>query len=137
MDNWYSKHLIILKYFIDVLLWTLNRQKGYGLMLFTRVIFSTCEFSQESLAIEKSALSAFMSEKWSKIRNSFNCFCINSSDYFDSYNIKRTFFTSPQLKITLFEPVFLQFALLPFTKIIIDDLKSQLIKRETNVSTYK
>lgn len=117
-------------------LWKLHRQKGYGLMLFTRVIFSTCEFSQESLAIAKSAHSVFLSKKGFHKRNSFNCFYFNGSDYFDINSIKRTFFTSPQLKITLFKPVFLQFVLMAFTKIVIGNLKGQLIKRETNVTTY-
>tara|TARA_R110001583_G_scaffold1152_16_gene9600 strand:+ start:10005 stop:10370 length:366 start_codon:yes stop_codon:yes gene_type:complete len=47
-------------YISNVFLRTLYRQKGYGLLLFTRVIFSTCEFSQEFLAIAKLALSFFM-----------------------------------------------------------------------------
>lgn len=112
-------------------------------MLFTQVIFSTCEFSQESLAIAKSTHSLFLPKKnitkrngFKRKRNSLSCCYFNSNGYFDSNNIKRTFFTSPQLKITLFKPVFLQLALLPFTKTIIGKLKRQLIKRETNVSTY-
>ncbi len=58
--NGHSKHKNMYAYISNVFLRTLYRQKGYGLLLFTRVIFSTCEFSQEFLAIAKLALSFFM-----------------------------------------------------------------------------
>jgi hypothetical protein len=81
-------------------------------MRFTRVIFSTCEFFQEPLAIAKLALSLFMSKKgfkkWHKCNHTIN-HC-----YFNNNNIKRTFFTSPQMKITLFKSVLLPLALYVF-----------------------
>ena len=96
-------------------------------MLFTLVIFSTYEFTQESLAIAKSAPSFFMS----KNDVFLNRLIINDNGLLKFRNIfllKELFFTSPQLKITLFKPVFLQLALMPFVDTIIGNNKSQLIK---------
>lgn len=99
-------------------------------MLFTQVIFSTCGFFLGSLVITKLTHSPFMSKKCLNEWNNLIC------GYFNSNNIKRNFFTSPQLKITLFKPVFLQLAFVSFTKKIKDQMEKQLIKREVNVSTY-
>ena len=111
-------------------------KKGYGLMLFTKVIFSTCGFSKESLTIVISALRLFMSKKSIKKSDSHKKYYFDSNGYFNRKIIKRTFFTSPQLKITLFKPVFLQLALMHFTNVVISNIKRKLIKREINVSTY-
>ena len=81
-------------------------------MRFTRVIFSTCEFFQGPLATAKLALSLFMSKKgfkkWHKCSHTINRCYLNHN------NIKRTFFTSLQLKITLVKSVLLSLALYVF-----------------------
>lgn len=134
MDNWYSKQKIILVYFLMHFLWKLHRQKGYGLMLFTKVIFSTCDFSQGSLAIAKLTLPLFMSKKcvklWYNLKNTIKSIVnegyICSCDYYYGCfkgSIKRTFFTSPQLKITLYKPVFLQLSLMSNSILIIDKIE--------------
>lgn len=102
-------------------------------MLFTRVVFSTCEFSQESLAIAKLALSFFMPKNGVVLNT-----VILKVVIFKVVTLKELFFTSPQLKITLFKPVLVQLSLMHFVDTILGSLsnkKSQLIKRETNVST--
>lgn len=90
-------------------------------MLFTRVIFSTCEFSQESLAIAKSALSFFTST---------NALVLNTV-ILKVVILKELFFTSPQLKITLFTPVLLQLNLMRFIDTILSNNK-----RKANATTY-
>ena len=103
-------------------------------MLFTHVIFSTYEFTQESLVIVKLAPSFFMPKNGvvlTKIILNDN----GLSTFKNIFLLKEFFFTSPQLKITLFNTVLLQLALLRFFDTILNNKKSLFIKRETNVST--
>tara|TARA_R110001583_G_scaffold88591_1_gene229587 strand:- start:15995 stop:16330 length:336 start_codon:yes stop_codon:yes gene_type:complete len=111
-------------------------------MLFILVIFSTYEFSQESLANVKSTLTIFI------FKNSvvLNTVILKVTPLKDNglskvkniFLLKELIFTSPQLKITLFKTVFLQLALICFVDSILGsgNKKSQLIKRKANVSTY-
>ncbi|MDX2367713.1 MAG: hypothetical protein QNK36_04815 [Colwellia sp.] len=104
-------------------------------MLFTRVIFSTYEFTQESLANAKSTRSFFI------LKNDviLNRIILKKNGLLELKNIfllKELFFTSPQLKITLFKPVLLQLALMHFVDTILSNKKSQLIKRKADASTY-
>lgn len=103
-------------------------------MLFMHVIFSTYEFTQESLAIAKSAPSFFMSKN-GVVLNTISLKDNGLLKFKNIFLLKELFFTSPQLKITLFNTVLLQLALMPFFNTRIGDKKSQLIKRETNVTT--
>ena len=98
-------------------------------MLFTHVIFSTYEFTQESLAIAKLAPSFFMPKNGVVLKDS------SLSKLKNIFLLKELFFTSPQLKITLFNTVLLQLALMLFFDTI-SSKKSSLIKREANVSTF-
>lgn len=95
-------------------------------MLFTRVIFSTFEFFQESFAIAKSTRVLFMSKKWPKIKrvykvcniskrfkltsfelNSLSCLYFNSNGYFNSNSCtKRTFFHIPPTENHSFQNCF-------------------------------
>ena len=106
-------------------------------MLFTHVIFSTYEFSHESFANAKLTPSSFMSKngvvfKTTNLSNNYdrllklrNNICL----------LKEFFFTSPQLKITLFNAVFLQLALMCLFNRISDNFKRKLIQREADVPT--
>lgn len=104
-------------------------------MLFTIVIFNTCEFPQESLANAKSAHPFFMSEN-GVISNTITLNRNGLLKFKNIFLIKELFFISPQLKITLFKPVFLQLALVHFADTLLGNKKSQFIKREANASTY-
>lgn len=104
-------------------------------MLFTRVIFNTCEFTQESLANAKSTRPLFMSEN-GVVSNIIILNHIGLLKFKNIFLIKELFFISPQLKITLFKPVFLQLALVHFANTHLGNKKSQFIKREANASTY-
>jgi len=101
-------------------------------MLFTLVIFSTYKFTQESLAIAKSAPSFFM-PKNGVVLNKVVHFDNRLSKFKNIFLLKELFFTSPQLKITLFHTVLLQLALMPFFDPIVGNKKSPIIKREANV----
>jgi len=110
-------------------------------MLFTLVIFSTYEYTQESLAIAKLAPPFFMPKNGVVL----NGVIVNLKVIILKYNgllkfkniflLKELFFTSPQLKITLFKTVLLQLALMHFVDTILVNVKSKFIKREANVST--
>ena len=117
-------------------------------MLFTLVIFSTYEFTQESLAMTKLTPSFFMPRN-NVILNTvmlkvalLKVMLLKEIVLLKLKNIfllKELFFTSPQLKITLFKAVLLQLTLVHLfdtflMKKLVDD-KSSLIKREANVST--
>lgn len=114
-------------------------------MLFILVIFSTYEFSQESLADAKSAPPFYMPKSSGalntdtlkviilKVKRIKDNKLLNFRNFF---LLKELFFTSPQLKITLFKPVLLQLTLMHFVDKILGNKKSHLIKRESNVSTY-
>lgn len=112
-------------------------------MLFTLVIFSTYEFTQESLAMAKSTPSFFMPKndvvlKVLILEN--NGLLKLKLEFKNIFLLKELFFTSPQLKITLFKPVFLQLALMHFFDVFLMKMlvnkQSSPIKREVNVSTY-
>ena len=85
-------------------------------MLFTRVIFSTYGFTRESLAILKLAPSFFM-PKNGVVFSKVILKCINLEKLKNIFLIKELFFTSPQLKITLFNAVYLQLSLMPMLKV--------------------
>jgi hypothetical protein len=111
-------------------------------MLFTLVTFSIYVFTQESLANVKSAL-YFLMPKNDVILNTVTLKLILLKDnkllkFRNFFLLKELIFTSPQLKITLFKPVFLQLSLVYFVDSILGlgNKKSQLIKREANASTY-
>jgi len=104
-------------------------------MLFTLVIFSTYKCTQESLANAKSTHSFFM-PKNGVVSNTIILKYNGLLKLKNIFLLKEIFFISPQLKITLFKTVFLQSALMQFVDTIIDNMKSHLIKREANVSTY-
>lgn len=108
-------------------------------MLFTLVIFSTYEFPQEPLTNEKPAYSFFMPKKGVVLNTVIFKVIIlkynRLSKFRNNFLLKELFFTSPQLKITLFKPVFLQLALMHFVNILLGNKKSQFIKREANAST--
>jgi len=112
-------------------------------MLFTIVIFSTYEFIQESLANAKSALSFFMPKNGVVLNTVIlklvilKVIPLKDNRLLKVKNVfllKELIFTSPQLKITLFKPVFLQLALVHFvdSTLGLGNKKSQLIKREAN-----
>jgi len=113
-------------------------------MLFTLVIFSTYEFTQESLANAKSAPSFFMSKNGVVLNNTVTLKVATLkvmilkdnrlSNFKNIFLLKELFFTSPQLKITLFNTVFLQLSLMHFVDILLGNLrnkKSQLIKERS------
>ncbi len=105
-------------------------------MRFTLVIFNTYEFFTESLAHAKLAPSFFMSEKSEK-EETLNIKAlkfIGLSKFKNIFLLKEFFFTSPQLKITLFYTALLQAVLIFIVYKIIGHNKRQLIKRKTNVS---
>ncbi|GAA6170614.1 hypothetical protein NBRC116592_02840 [Colwellia sp. KU-HH00111] len=91
-------------------------------MQFTLVIFSTYKFTLESVASAKSARYALMP----KINAAFNPAMLNfnnsliegllefkkSITFNNIVLLKELFFTSPQLKITLFKTVLVQFMLI-------------------------
>jgi hypothetical protein len=109
-------------------------------MRFTLVIFSTYKFYTESLASAKWTLSFIM------FKESIILFIITLKVNIQKYNrlsktknnflLKEIFFTSPQLKITLFKPVFLQLTLMSFVSKTLGNKNYQNIKRIANVSTY-
>jgi len=99
------------------------------------VIFGTYEFTLESLANAKSTPSFFM-PKNGVVSNTIILKYNGLLKLKNIFLLKEIFFISPQLKITLFKTVFLQSALMQFVDTIIDNMKSHLIKREANVSTY-
>ena len=101
-------------------------------MLFTKVIFSTYKFFQEPLANITQAPPFFVPKKgvvWCLITLKNN----GLTKFKIIYLLKELFFTSPQLKITLFNAVFIQPALTRVVYRLLNNNKSQLIKRETNV----
>ena len=103
-------------------------------MLFTHVIFGTYEFTQESLANAKSAPSFFM-PKNGVVLNKVILVDNGLSKITNIFLLKELFFTSPQLKITLFNTVLLQLTLLPFFDRKLRNKMSLLLKRKANVST--
>jgi hypothetical protein len=114
-------------------------------MLFTLVIFSSYEFFQESLVNVKSAPSFYMPRNDGVLNTVASKLIIlkvkhlkdnGLSKFINFFLLKELFFTSPQLKITLFKPVLLQLTLTHFVDKILGNKKSHLIKRESNVSTY-
>ena len=119
----------------DVFLRKLYRQKGYGLMLFTVVIFSTYKFTYGSLANAKSAPSFFMFKN-NVVLNIITLVIYGCSKFKKFFLLKDLIFTSPQLKITLFKPVLLQLALTYLYYLFLASKNNQLIKRESNVSVY-
>ena len=109
-------------------------------MQFTLVIFSTYKFLTESLASAKSTLPFFMLKKSVildiVILKVFIQRYNELSKFKNNFLLKEIFFTSPQLKITLFNTVFLQLALMLFVSKIFGNKNYQHIKREANVSMY-
>jgi hypothetical protein len=114
-------------------------------MLFTVVILSTYEFPQESLVNVKLAHSFFMPKNSGALNtDTFKVITLKVKRIKDNkllnfrifFLLKELFFTSPQLKITLFKPVLLQLTLMHFIDKILGNKKSHLTKRESNVSTY-
>ena len=103
-------------------------------MLFTLVMFSTYEYISESLSIAKLAPPFFM-PKNGVVLNKLNLKDNGLSTFKNIFLLKELFFTSPQLKITLFNTVSLQLALMSFFDAIFGNKKGPIIKRETNVST--
>jgi hypothetical protein len=100
-------------------------------MLFTKVIFSTYKFFQEPLANITQAYSFLVPKKgvvWCLITLKNN----GLTKFKNIFLLKELFFTSPQLKITLFKAVFIQPALIVVFRLI-NNNKSQLIKREADV----
>ena len=100
-------------------------------MLFTKVIFSTYKFFQEPLTNITQAYSFLVPKKgvvWCLITLRNN----GLTKFKNIFLLKELFFTSPQLKITLFKAVFIQPALNVVFRLI-NSNKSQLIKREANV----
>lgn len=100
-------------------------------MLFTQVIFSTYKFFQKPLANLTQAHSFFVPKKgvvWCARTLKHN----GLLKFKNIFLLKELFFTSPQLKITLFKAVHIQLALMCFVKGLIDNNKRQLIKREDN-----
>jgi hypothetical protein len=95
------------------------------------VIFSTYEFTHESLANAKSAHTFFMSKN-GVILNEVILKKIELSKFKNIFLLKELFFTSPQLKITLFNAVLLQLTLMDFVEILLDNMKRKQIKRESN-----
>lgn len=96
-------------------------------MRFTLVIFNTYKFFTEPLAYAELAPSFLMPKK----KETLNIKVLKFSGL-----LKEFFFTSPQLKITLFQTVFLQLALMPFVNKIIGNRSNQLIKRKSDATTY-
>jgi hypothetical protein len=103
-------------------------------MLFTLVICSRYKFSQEPLINEKQAYSFFMSKK-GVVLNRITLKHYGLSKLKNIFLLKELFFTSPQLKITLFDAVLLQLTLMHFVDTLLDNKKSQLIKRKANAFT--
>ena len=104
-------------------------------MPFTLVIFSTYELSQEPLAITKLAPPFFMSKK-DVVLNVVSLKYEALSKIKNIFLLKELFFTSPQLKITLFKTVLLQLTLLAcFLDTRIVNKISLFIKRKSNAST--
>jgi len=105
-------------------------------MQFTLVIFSTYKFAQESLEIEKSARTIFMSKNV-VVLNVMSLIYKGLLKFINIFLLKELFFTSPQLKITLFKTVFKQFMLIIcfcYSKIGI--MVNLLNKEKSYVSTY-
>ena len=109
-------------------------------MQFTLVIFSTYKFLTESLANAKLTLPFFMLKKSVILDIVILKFFIQKynklSKFKNNFLLKEIFFTSPQLKITLFHTVFLQLALMLFVSKLFGNKNYQLIKRKANVSIY-
>ncbi len=93
-------------------------------MRFTLVIFNTYKFFTEPLAYAELAPSFLMPKK----KETLNIKVLKFSGL-----LKEFFFTSPQLKITLFQTVFLQLALMFTIKEIIVHNERQPTKRKANV----
>lgn len=106
-------------------------------MQFTLVIFSTYEFFIESLANAKLTLSS-MPKKWIVLNSVFlNVLTLKYnrlSKFRNNFLLKELFFTSPQLKITLFNTVFLQLTLMSFVSRILGNKNYQHIERKANAS---
>ena len=110
-------------------------------MLFMLAIYSKYEFTQESLANAKSAHAFFMSKNGVVLNLNNELLNVNNN-----FLLKEFFFTSPQLKITLFKLVLLQLALLYNFDIIkfnvlkfeaiLSNNKSLLTKRKKDASMY-
>jgi hypothetical protein len=106
-------------------------------MLFTHVIFSTYEFIKESLSIAKLAPSFLIPKNDVVLNKVLVKVKVNGLTKFKYiFLLKEFFFTSPQLKITLFNTVLLQFTLIVFFYKKVSNKISLLLKRKTNVSTY-
>lgn len=102
-------------------------------MLSTQVINSTYKFFQEPLAnvTQVQVYSFFISKKgilWCIITLRKN----GLSKFKNIFLLKELFFTSPQLKITLFQTVLLQSDLMCFVDTLLNKYKNQNIKREAN-----
>jgi len=114
-------------------------------MQFTSVIFSTYEFFREFLASAKSAPPFFMSKNtlvlklmtWigyslkDKLKDSY------LSNFENIFLLKELFFTSPQLKITLFKAVLAQFSLKAcFVKTKLSNNMCLLVQGKINASSF-
>ena len=108
-------------------------------MQFTLVIFSTYKFAQESLVIPQSAPSFFMSKNYYNLEV-INLISLSSTDLSklkNNFFTKRTIFTSPQLKITLFNTVLLQLKFITyFCYSRIATIANPLNKEKSYVSMY-
>lgn len=135
---------MILIYFKEI-----DDNKGYGLMPFTSVIFSTYEFPRESLANAKSAPPFFMFKNalvlklmtWigyslkNKLKDKFKDKYL--SNFENIFILKELFFTSPQLKITLFKAVLAQFSLKRcFFKTKLSNNMCLLVQGKINASSF-
>lgn len=114
-------------------------------MPFTSVIFSTYEFPRESLANAKSAPPFFMFKNalvlklitWigyslkDKLKDKY------LSNFKNILLLKELFFTSPQLKITLFKTVLAQFSLKRcFFKTKLSNNMCLLVQGKINASSF-
>lgn len=105
-------------------------------MQFTLVIFSTYKFAQESLEIEKSAQTIFMSKNV-VVLNVISLIYKGLLKFINIFLLKELFFTSPQLKITLFNTVLIQLVLISyFCDSRIGNMVNPLNKEKSYVSMY-
>jgi len=109
-------------------------------MQFTLVIFSTYKFFTEPLASAKWTLPFFMFKKnvtlFINILKAFNQKYNRLPKVKNNFLLKDIFFTSPQLKITLFNAVFLQLMLMPLVGKTLGNNNYQYKKRKSNASMH-
>ena len=105
-------------------------------MQFTLVIFSTYKFAQELFVIPQPAPSIFMSKNFD-VMSVISLSNSGLSKLKNIFLLKELFFTSPQLKITLFNAVLLQLSLIScFYYSRVATLANPFNKEKSYVSMY-